>query len=236
MKKRTNSGRLSQQIDRVVEKKKMLKHPFYRVWSEGRLSSEALREYAKQYYLFVYQFPTFISAIHSNAPTLEDRQLLLSNLMDEEAGEKNHPQLWLKFCDGLGIPREEVKSAIALPETKDLIDTFRTICQKKSFAEGVAALYAYESQIPEVSEEKIASLKRFYNISNPADIEFFSVHQEADIEHSRISRQMLDRITNDSDTKKALQAARKLSQSLWRFLDGIYREFVLKQEKIPVMT
>src|SRR3990172_2229563 len=88
MKETTNSERLSQQIDRVVEKKKMLKHPFYRVWSEGRLSSEALREYAKQYYLFVYQFPTFISAIHSNAPTLEDRQLLLSNLMDEEAGGK----------------------------------------------------------------------------------------------------------------------------------------------------
>ena len=103
----SNSGdskSLSRQIDAIIEKKKMLSHPFYKSWTEGKLSQEALREYAKQYYQFVYHFPTFISAIHCNAPTLSDRQQLLSNLMDEELGEKNHPQLWLQFCglaDGL---------------------------------------------------------------------------------------------------------------------------------------
>ncbi|OGC77000.1 MAG: hypothetical protein A2Z27_01110 [candidate division Zixibacteria bacterium RBG_16_50_21] len=228
------SKSLSQQIDAIIEKKKMLSHPFYKVWTEGKLSQEALREYAKQYYQFVYHFPTFISAIHSNASTLVDRQQLLSNLMDEELGEKNHPQLWLQFCDALNIPREEAKNAKPLHETEELNRTFRTLCQKKSFAEGVAALYAYESQIPAVSQEKIETLKKFYDISGDRELEFFTVHQEADIEHTRISREMLDALTDDSQQRKAKASAKKLRNSLWKFLDGMYEDFVAKKQGVPV--
>src|SRR4030067_112912 len=225
---------LSQEIDAVIEKKKMLKHPFYKVWTEGKLSLDAIREYARQYYLFVYQFPTFISAIHSNAPTLEDRQLLLSNLMDEEAGEKNHPQLWLQFCDALELSREEVNNAQPLPETLELNQTFKTLCQKKSFAEGVAALYAYESQIPAVSDEKSQTLAKFYGISKPEEIEFFTVHREAEVAHTRISQEILDSLIDETDRAKALQAAKKLSKSLWKFLDGMYENFVAKKQGVPV--
>src|SRR5574341_521088 len=167
----------------------MLLHPFYTTWTEGKLSMEAIREYAKQYYYFVYQFPTFISAIHSNAPTLEFRQLLLSNLMDEEAGEKNHPRLWLQFCEALGLAPEEAKNARPLRQTLELNRTFKTLCQKKSYAEGMAALYAYESQIPTVSQEKIETLGKYYGISEPRAIEFFTVHREADVEHTRRSEE-----------------------------------------------
>jgi pyrroloquinoline-quinone synthase len=225
------AAQLSRQIDQIVEKKKMLRHPFYQVWTEGKLSLDAIREYAKQYYYFVYQFPTFISAIHSNATKLEDRQMLLSNLMDEEAGEKNHPELWLSFCDGLGLSRSVVKAAPPLPETENLTSTFKKLCQRRSYAGGVAALYAYESQIPDVSAEKIETLRKFYNITSSDSLEFFAVHQEADIEHSRISREILDKITDESEKKKALQSARKLSRSLWKFLDGMYENFVLKREQ-----
>ena len=225
---------LSQQIDRIVEKKKMLKHPFYTTWTEGKLDREAIREYAKQYYYFVYQFPTFISAIHSNATKLEDRQMLLSNLMDEETGEKNHPELWLRFCEGLGLSRSEVKAAQPLPETENLTSTFKKLCQNKSYSEGIAALYAYESQIPDVSAEKIETLKKFYHITSLDSLEFFAVHQEADIEHTRISRDILDSFTEEPDKKKATQAAQKLSRSLWKFLDGMYENFVVKKQGMPV--
>jgi pyrroloquinoline-quinone synthase len=225
------NGTLSQQIDQVVEKKRMLNHPFYRLWTEGKLSLNAIQEYAKQYYSFVYQFPTFISAIHSNAATLEQRQLLLTNLVDEEQGEKNHPELWLRFCDGLGLTRPEVKSTKPLLETEDLKRTFKTLCQKDSFAEGLAALYAYESQIPQVSQEKIETLKRFYDLSDPSTVEFFSVHQEADIEHSRISRDILDSLDDDSVRQRAIRAAQTLSESLWKFLDGIYYNFAFEEAK-----
>jgi pyrroloquinoline quinone (PQQ) biosynthesis protein C len=48
------------------------------------------------------------------------------------------------------------------PETQSLVDRFRAACRDSGTAAGVAALYAYESQIPAVSESKIEGLRNFY--------------------------------------------------------------------------
>ncbi|HEY6051955.1 MAG TPA: hypothetical protein VIZ58_11940, partial [Thermoanaerobaculia bacterium] len=37
-------------LDSLVAEKHLLKHPFYVLWTEGRLSRENLREYAVSYY------------------------------------------------------------------------------------------------------------------------------------------------------------------------------------------
>ena len=89
----------------------MLKHPFYVAWTEGRLSKSVLGEYAKQYYAHVRAFPTYVSAVHSNCDDLQIRQELLENLIEEERGEENHPELWMRFAEGLGVAREDVRSA-----------------------------------------------------------------------------------------------------------------------------
>ncbi|EQB63797.1 MAG: hypothetical protein RBG1_1C00001G1376 [candidate division Zixibacteria bacterium RBG-1] len=218
---------LIKKLDQIIAEKNLLKHPFYQMWSQGKLSLEALRNYAKQYYHLVSVFPTFISGVHSNCPDLQSRQKLLSNLMDEELGEKNHPELWLRFCDGLGLRREEVLDEKALPEIKQLIKTFTNLTGRKSYQEGTAALYAYESQVPEIAESKIKGLKQFYGIKYPSCLEFFTVHQEGDVLHARSSRQILDRtVTKKSQEEKVQKAVAELSQSLWDFLSAIYERYV----------
>ena len=72
-----------------------------------------------------------------------------------------------------------------------MIDTFRSVCCDGTTAEGLAALYAYESQIPAVSESKIDGLKKHYGFNDPKAYEYFSVHVEADREHSAAEREML---------------------------------------------
>src|SRR6185436_9263330 len=74
----------------------MLKHPFYVAWSEGKLTKEILGEYAKQYYAHVKAFPTYVSGVHSQCEDVSIRQQLLENLIEEERGEDNHPELWLR--------------------------------------------------------------------------------------------------------------------------------------------
>ena len=81
----------------------MLKHPFYVAWTEGKLSQSVLGEYAKQYYAHVRAFPTYVSAVHSRCEDLGIRQKLLENLIEEERGEENHPELWMRFAEGLGV-------------------------------------------------------------------------------------------------------------------------------------
>src|SRR5687768_4747226 len=92
---RLTSGHFESRMLNQVMRYSMLKHPFYRAWSEGRLSKAILGDYAKQYYAHVRAFPTYVSAVHSRCEDVSIRQELLENLIEEERGTENHPELWL---------------------------------------------------------------------------------------------------------------------------------------------
>src|SRR5436190_1868175 len=133
-------------IDSRIAAKHLLTHPFYQAWSRGELRIEALQDYSRQYYQHVAAFPTYLSAVHSNTDDQETRRHILANLMDEEAGNPNHPELWLQFAESLGVRAEDVRNTEPWEETSALIDTFRDVCRNETTAAGLAALYAYESQ------------------------------------------------------------------------------------------
>ena len=52
-------------LDALVAEKHLLKHPFYTLWSEGKLTRDHIREYAVSYYPHVAAFPTYVSGVHS---------------------------------------------------------------------------------------------------------------------------------------------------------------------------
>src|SRR5262245_14726142 len=108
----------------ALSSKHLLKHPFYQAWSDGTLPADALKAYAGQYYHHVTAFPRYVSATHSQCEDLAQRQFLLENLNDEEAGDENHPELWARFAEGVGIARDELERQPAAPATRALVDTF----------------------------------------------------------------------------------------------------------------
>jgi len=210
-------------IDNDIAEKHLLKHPFYLAWTRGELSGEALADYARQYYHHVAAFPTYLSAVHANCDDQATRKQLLDNLIDEEAGSPNHPDLWLKFAEGLGVPEADVRQTQKSPETKNLIDTFRSVCGGGSTAEGFAALYAYESQIPAICESKIDGLKKHYGFNDPEHYRYFSVHLEADREHSAAEREMLMSYVDDNNFGKVKTATQRILDALWEMLTGVCR-------------
>jgi pyrroloquinoline-quinone synthase len=215
------------QLDAVIAQNKMLDHPFYRAWNEGKLSKEALTEYAKQYYHFVQEFPTYISATHANTPYLSVRQELLDNLMEEEKGDANHPSLWVKFANALGVSEEEASATPLFPETQECLQTLRALARSQDFTGGISSLYAYESQIPEVAAVKIKGLQEYYNISDPEAIAFFTVHQEADVYHSASERNIINEYAQTAERQAfILECAAKASRAMLRLLDGVYIRFV----------
>ena len=96
-------------IDNMIEEKHLLNHSFYKAWSAGELPKETIREYAAQYFQHVSLFPRYLSSIHSNCEDIKTRQILLDNLIDEEKGEENHPELWMRFAEGMGNSRQKIK-------------------------------------------------------------------------------------------------------------------------------
>ena len=173
----------------IVARKHLLTHPFYKLWTAGKLPKEALQKYTGQYFHLVDNLPKFISTLHSNCDNEQTRIQLIKNLMEEELGEGNgniaHTQLWLDFAEELGVERNEAMSAELLPATKNAVNTIKKACQQ-SMAQGSAALYAYESQVPEISVEKIKGLKEYYNIASVKALRFFEVHKDADIKHRAV--------------------------------------------------
>lgn len=208
-------------IDAVLQEKHMLRHRFYQAWSEGTLSQEVLKEYACQYYHFVKDFPRMVSAVHSNTDDIVVRQALLLNLIDEEQGPQNHPALWMRFANAVGASPDEVRATQPLPTTFALVQTMMDFCRNGPFQVGAATLYAYESQIPEVSRAKIEGLKKFYGITDPEAIRFFLVHQKADVYHSRSEREMIERWTPQDLHGAVEHAAATTAHALWQFLDGV---------------
>ncbi len=213
------------ELQRVIDERSLLNHPFYQAWTAGKLPLDSLRSYAAQYYRFVAAFPAFVSGVHSGCDDLGTRQELLENLVEEERGPENHPELWLRFCDALDVPRERARTAPALPETDALVDTYRRLTRQGTTAEGLAALYAYESQVPAVAAAKIDGLRRFYGIHRDGAISFFQLHLTLDEWHSQTCAQLLERHARDVSTHSAaIEAGRRAADALWGFLDGVKRE------------
>jgi pyrroloquinoline-quinone synthase len=214
-------------IDNEIGAKHLLKHPFYLAWTRGELSKSALADYAKQYYHHVAAFPTYLSAVHAKCDDQATRKQLLANLTDEEAGIPNHPELWLKFAEGIGASTVDVRASEKWPETKNLIDTFRSVCRDGSTAEGLAALYAYESQIPAICESKIDGLKKHYGFTDPEHYRYFSVHLEADREHAATERTLLNEHIDDQNAPAVTRAVQRVLDALWEMLSGVCRRHAI---------
>lgn len=209
-------------LDALVAEKHLLKHPFYTMWTEGKLTRENLRDYAVAYYPHVAAFPRYVSAVHAQSPDPALRQELLENLIEEERGEANHPALWRRFAGSVGAEENALSSKPGLPEVAALVETFLDATRNGSVAEGLAALYAYESQIPEIAKTKREGLMAFYGIGDEEAVRFFTVHEKADVWHRQVEREALGRVAaTDEERRQAFESASRCLDALNRALDGI---------------
>jgi pyrroloquinoline-quinone synthase len=208
-------------LDAMIDERHLLKHPFYTKWAEGTLPLTALQDYARQYYAFESAMPRFLSALHTRTPDKAVRQQILDNLWDEEHGKDNHAELWLRFAEGIGVAREDVQSATRNEATQALTDTYFEITADEPVAAGVAALYAYERQVPQVAGSKIEGLEKHYGITDERALKFFIVHGVLDIEHSGAEREMLGELARNTQDQPIESATQRALDAWWNFLSAV---------------
>ena len=211
---------LLEAIDRKIEEHHLLKSPFYRAWTAGTLPQESLREYAAQYFQHVAAFPTYLKSLGERADE-SLRPIVEENLAEELDTAGPHPQLWRDFAAAVGADGATLDSAEPLPAVKALIETYGELCAHGSPAEAVAALYAYEAQVPEIATQKIAGLRRHYGITDSAALRYFAVHEEADVRHRAAWREWLA-AQDTKETEKAAAAAERGLRALWNALEAMY--------------
>jgi len=215
-----SNTQLLQRLDAAIAERNLLNHPFYQDWQDGKLSRESLQLYAAQYYRHVEAFPKHLRvlAARTEGPL---RDTVVENLQEEENPEAPHPKLWRDFAAALGVAPDDISWRPALPGTQAVVSTFREICGDRPVAEAVAALYAYEAQVPEIASTKIDGLKKFYGVDRPEALAYFTIHEHADKIHREAWRAWLEEHAEGSEDE-IVATAKEALDALWVALDAVH--------------
>jgi len=203
-------------------------HPLWFRIQEGQVSREGLGQFARQFYLQVVEFPRAVSALHSRCTDLGERVKLAESVYEEEtgriSGSKAHPELFLDFAEGVGVPREETRRATPLPATAALVHWFEYSTKILPFHEGVAAInLAAEGQVVGAFGPFARALQRHYGLSATA-VAFWDVHELADAEHSDVGDHIVIRFADTPERQAAIRRAVHTSLDMWwQFFDGMDR-------------
>lgn len=189
---------IKQQLEPILEKWNLLKHPFYRAWSMGTLPVDALKVYASEY-------GAFISTLADGWTTLNDPETALE--------EQEHAGMWDGFAAALGTQ----VSAPQIAQTQALIETAAELFAKPATALG--AMYAFEAQQPATAQSKLDGLRTHYSL--PAEVEpYFEVHSANWHESEKILA-ALESLPPAGQTQ-AVAACDLMAESLWNALTGIH--------------
>ncbi len=219
---------LLQRIDEIIAERSLLKHPFYEMWSAGELSAESLAGYSREYFQLVRAVPSFMDDLMDAAPSRPGP--IGRELAENRQEEADHVVPWIEFAGELGVSEQDLTDYTGLPKTRQAVQDMRHLMSGAGFDAGAAAMYAFEKEIPAISQAKLDGLASFYGMTGERATRYFVLHKEADIRHADLWR----RIIEDSDEAAAQPGGALLIDSASRsmsaqnlLLDACYEEYCL---------
>jgi len=207
---------LIKRIDEMIEERSLLKHPFYQMWSDGKLTLDSLSGYSKEYFQLVKAVPSFMTPIIEKAPNS-----VISELIDNQQEESIHIKSWIKFAGELGVSEYELIHYEGLEKTRKSVLELSELMN--TYEGGACAMYAFEKEIPKISQTKLDGLAEFYGMSNEEATEYFKLHTEADIRHAASWKNILEKTSTDSDNLIRIADKSISAQNL--LLDSCYEAY-----------
>jgi pyrroloquinoline-quinone synthase len=213
---------LVRNLDAEIENRSLLKHSFYKMWSEGKLSREHLAGYSKEYFQLVRTVPELVSNIGRFVKD-ESAKKAVSEIMVEET---QHVELWTKFANAMGVPKDVLSAYRGTPKTASAISQLKSVTEE-SFCQGAAAMYSIESEQPKISRTKLDGLMAFYGMSADDDAtQYFREHEVADVRHAALWRGLLQREVAARDEDASLEASTMSLSVQNTILDSVMETYV----------
>jgi pyrroloquinoline-quinone synthase len=206
-----------QRIDSEIERRSLLKHSFYKMWSEGKLTLDHLQGYSKEYFQLVKTVPRFVESI---AQATGSPDIIINNAREEA----EHVELWIRFATALGVSKSDLIGYGGSEKTNEAIANLMALANLTT-EEAIAAMYAYEMELPKISRSKIDGLKKLYGMDSEDATKYFEIHEEADVRHAQVWREILQRIPLER-TESAFNAAIKSLQAQNMLLDSVHEKYV----------
>ena len=206
-----------QRIDSEIESRSLLKHSFYQMWSEGKLTIDHLQGYSMEYFQLVKAIPKIVEGIAARVTDNED----IANNAKEEA---EHVEPWVRFAAALGVSMYDLADYAGTTGTNAAVARMLDLANA-SLEEAVAAMYAYEMELPKISRSKIDGLKKFYGMSSEDATKYFEVHEEADLRHAQAWREILNKIPAGKQ-EAAFAAAVESLKAQNMLLDSVQEKYI----------
>ena len=112
----------------------------------------------------------------------------MTNLQEE----REHIEPWVKFANALGVSGQELEQHDIAQKTRDSVKILLDLASR--FDEGIAAMYAYESEIPKISRTKLEGLAKYYDITGEDATEYQRIHASVDVKHAAVWRSLLEQL------------------------------------------
>jgi pyrroloquinoline-quinone synthase len=212
---------LVERIDYEIEKHSLLKHVFYQMWSEGKLTINHLQGYSKEYFQLVKVVPKFVENIFNVIADPSLKRAVGQNLKEES----EHIEPWIMFSTAIGVQRSDLASYKGENETNMAVSTLSQLTER-SLEEAVAAMYAYEKELPKISRSKIDGLKKFYGVQSNEATKYLEIHEEVDVRHSEVWKNILKTIPKEKQ-ECALNAAISSLEAQNKLLDSVQKNYVV---------
>ena len=216
----------------IAAKHANLRHPFSRLLIEGKLTMDQLQGWAKQRYKGISGMDLgLVAQLYVKSPDDQIRRHILE-LLGEESGTlsgKSHKEMFLDFCQAIGLSRQEVVDAPVLPETLAVANLYKVRFLHDSFLEALMSMACVESQNPDGFAKWTLALENHYGILRK-HLGWFMEHVTADSTedgHGAAAFEILEKYATSEEVQRSVrQAVGETLSSYWMMFDGIYRTYV----------
>lgn len=206
-----------------------INHPFCVKLFRGEWTRRQLQAWVKEDFHAKVQTLRNDAYIVATAPTLDELQeqvkVLISECGEDLAGGKypSHPELWLRFAEGLGLKRDQVMQSEPSPLMRVILDAERYKSMKQNIGDLPANLRVGEKINALVHPIWAESLRDHYKVPAEA-LEFFTAHGEADQDHGKLGEQIVLKRASTYENQRAIWLHLKKSQAKqWVTYDAFYQ-------------
>ncbi len=223
------------------------RHPFFQAFAEGKLPLRAMGVYKAMHWHFVQRAVASFGIVYARAFAFDDVRKMIAENISEEEGFKaipreghlphDHGELIFRFCRAAGLSEAEVRGMKMTPAWWARSLHYYQTGVQEPLGVVLAMQTTQEGQQPALNKEVVlpAFAKHYGYPAGSPEIEFFTEHAEADVEHSRRQATLCAKyLEGDAMKARALEVAEQACMLRWASITDLYRrEYLGEKDVLP---
>jgi pyrroloquinoline-quinone synthase len=200
-------------------------HPFFELWSTGKLTKPQTAFYCTQHFHFVGEFLNWLAYQGSQIRERDVKNYLFENLGDEEDPEDRHLDMLKDYVAACGVNRESVETSILLGGTDQLQNWGWRMVYQTPWPIALAGMFiGLESQFLDICKKVVPALHQHYGFKPHArEIRFFEEHIHADEVHGSKGFAIVEKYCNTPELQAAaIRQVEEATLRRWRYMNNIY--------------